>query len=370
MLTIETLVIGAGVVGLATARELVRQGYQVAILEQQPQLGGGISSRSSEVIHAGLYYPTNSLKARTCLRGNALLYQYCKRRQIPHRRCGKLVFASAMQQDDIDALYANAVHNGVDNIQRLSQRWLNTNEPWLSANSGLLSANSGIIDSAQLMNSLSQEATQQGALLCLNHKVIKIDTADNHFQLVIDGPSGRFDLSCRQLVNAAGLNGVSLANAIGTPSPKDTQPYRLGLAKGNYFSLLSQSPTSRLIYPLPESHGLGIHLTLDLAGRARFGPDVEWIKCAEPPNFNVSTQRKSRFESAIRRYWPNLPAAALAPDYAGIRPKLYQGNTQHTDFLIETSEQHGMKGLVNLLGIESPGLTAALALAEEVVDAL
>ena len=358
--SIDTAIIGAGVIGLAIARALAPS-RSVVLLEQESHFGEHLSSRNSEVIHAGLYYPPDSLKARLCLRGNALLYRYCQEQKIPYQQCGKLIVANAEQQDALENLHRNALDSGATGLHRCSQQWLHQQEPWLHASEALLSKHSGILDSHGLMVRLAEQAQAHHALLCYRHRVRRIDCQHDHFLLHVDSDDGPFELQCRQLINAAGLHAVPLLKRC-AGFPEERIPEQR-LAKGNYFSLSGRSPTRRLIYPLPEADGLGIHLTVDMAGNARFGPDVEWI---EHKDYQVNAARLPHFEDAIRRYWPDLNPDRLSPAYAGIRPKLFTGGKPYRDFLIQGEREHGIKGMINLLGIESPGLTAALAIAEEV----
>ncbi|WP_101676192.1 NAD(P)/FAD-dependent oxidoreductase [Alloalcanivorax mobilis] len=360
---VDTVVIGAGVVGLAVARSMARAGGDVVVLEAEARFGEHLSSRNSEVIHGGLYYPPGSLKADTCLRGNALLYQYCAARGIAHRRCGKLVVAGPGQQPQLQALYDNALAAGARDLSFKSAAWLGREEPWLSGAQALHSTHSGIVDSHALMASLARDAEDAGAVLCLRHRVSAIGCESHRFTLRVTHAEGEFDLRAQTLINAAGLAAVPLVKRM-QGFPRRYCPEQR-FAKGNYFRLAGASPSRRLIYPLPEAHGLGVHLTVDLAGKARFGPDVQWV---ETPDYQVDEQRQGAFETAIRRYWPALPAAKLHPDYAGVRPKLIIDDQPHTDFLIQDSRHHGVAGLINLLGIESPGLTAALALAERITE--
>ncbi|MGJ3257228.1 MAG: NAD(P)/FAD-dependent oxidoreductase [Alcanivorax sp.] len=358
--TTDTVIIGAGVIGLAIARELAAS-RSVVLLEQESRFGEHLSSRNSEVIHAGLYYPQDSLKARLCLRGNALLYQYCQEQQIPYQQCGKLIVANAGQQNTLEQLHHNALNSGATGLHRCSQQWLQQQEPWLQASEALLSEHSGILDSHALMSRLAQEAERNDALLCYRHRVRRIDCEPGDFLLQVESDDTAFELRCRHMINAAGLHAVPLLKRCnGFPAEKIPEQR---LARGNYFSLSGRSPTQRLIYPLPEADGLGIHLTVDLAGNARFGPDVEWIKHSD---YQVNSARLPQFEEAIQRYWPSLNPDRLSPAYAGIRPKLFMGGEPYRDFLIQGEKEHGITGMTNLLGIESPGLTAALAIAEDI----
>lgn len=355
------VVIGAGVIGLAVARRLARAGQAVVVLEAEDHIGEHLSSRNSEVIHGGLYYPPGSLKAETCLRGKALLYEYCAARGIAHRRCGKWVVAGNGQAQALDDLYANARAAGADGLSLISRQRLRREAPWLRAEQALESATSGIIDSHGLMASLAAEAEEHGAVIALRHRVAHIDCRPGCFTLTVTGPDQRFRLRAARLINAAGLGAVPLAGLM-DGLPEDQRP-RQRFAKGHYLKLRGKPPAERLIYPLPDADGLGVHLTLDLAGGARFGPDVEWVT---RPDYRVDETRRESFEQAVRRYWPSLPPGALQPDYAGVRPKLWLHGAPYRDFLIQDRREHGIEGLVNLLGIESPGLTAALALAEKV----
>lgn len=357
---VDSVVIGAGVVGLAAARALALNGRSVVLLESEDHIGEHLSSRNSEVIHGGLYYPPDSLKARTCVRGNALLYEYCATHAVGYQRCGKLVVAQSHQLEALGQLHDNARASGATGLSPISSERLAHEEPWLRAAGALHSAHSGIVDSHALMASLARDAEEHGALLCLRHQVETIQCAPGRFDLQVRAGETRFALRSERLINAAGLGAVSLVQRM-ADFPNALRPQQ-AYAKGNYFSLRGKSPARRLIYPLPEAHGLGVHLTVDLQGRARFGPDVEWLN--GKPDYRVNEGRRGAFEQAVRHYWPRLPDHALQPDYAGVRPKLRLNGEPYTDFLIQSADDHGINGLVNMLGIESPGLTAALALAE------
>ncbi|EKF75059.1 dehydrogenase [Alcanivorax hongdengensis A-11-3] len=363
---IDTLIIGAGVTGLALARQLAPS-RSVAVLEQEARPGEHLSSRNSEVIHAGLYYPPDSLKAALCLRGKALLYEYCHRHHLPHRRCGKLVVAGAGQQHQLQALHDNARRSGAQGLHLKGAAWLTRHEPWLQARSALLSEETGIVDSHALLQQLASDAQSHGAILACHHRVIQLEAHRGRFLLHVESDEGTFEMESRQLINAAGLGAVPLLQrCIGFPPERLP---RQQLARGSYFALQGRSPTQRLVYPLPEADGLGIHLTVDLAGQARFGPDVEWLD-GEHWDYRVNPQRQALFVEAIQRYWPALEGQRLTPAYAGIRPKLVVDEQPFRDFLIQDASSHGLTGMVNLLGIESPGLTAALALAERVAGQL
>lgn len=364
---IEAVVIGAGVIGLACARALAQRGLETVILERQESFGREISARSSEVIHAGLYYPAGSLKARLCVEGRKQLYAYCAMRGINHRRCGKLLVATdERQKGQLAALHRQALANGVDDLQILDGAQTGALEPGLSCDSALLSPSTGIIDSHGLMLALLADAESCGATLVCRTPLIGGRIDDDGIQLETGG-TDRLLCKAPVVINAAGLQARAVAALLaGFPAGCLPETFQ---AKGHYFSLQGSAPFSRLVYPLPEAGGLGIHLTLDLAGQARFGPDVEWLEHEEdPPDYRVDPQRAAHFYAGIRRYWPNLPDGALSPAYTGIRPKICQAGATAADFLIQGSTTHGVPGLVNLFGIESPGLTACLGIAEHVAS--
>ncbi|KQW43371.1 MULTISPECIES: NAD(P)/FAD-dependent oxidoreductase [unclassified Roseateles] len=357
---VEVAVIGAGVVGLAIARELALRGREVVVIEAGSAIGTGISSRNSEVIHAGLYYPAGSLKAQLCVRGKALLYDYCAARGIAHRRCGKLVVAT--RDEDLPRLAqlaASGAANGVDDLRLLSRAETLALEPALRAAGALLSPSSGIVDSHGLMTALLGDAEAAGAVLALASPVTGGAREGGGWQLRVGAD---FELAARCVVNAAGLFAAQVATSLGTPAPP------LRFARGHYFSLAGRAPFTRLIYPLPVDGGLGVHLTLDLGGQARFGPDVQWLPDADPAalDYAVDPALGPAFEAEVRGYWPALPAGGLQPAYSGIRPKLSGPGEVTVDFRIDCATP----GLVNLFGIESPGLTASLALAEAVAARL
>ena len=362
---VEAVVIGAGVVGLAVARKLSSLGYEVVVLEAADAIGTVTSARNSEVIHAGLYYPAGSLMARLCVEGRAALYDFCETRHVPHKRCGKLVVATnAAESDTLDAIASHAAGNGVGDLRRLSGSDARGLEPALACEAALLSPSTGIIDSHAYMLALLGEAESHGAAVALNAPVLSIRTAEDGFVVEAGGESP-MDLGCRLLVDAAGLAAPDLACAM-AGYPSDLAP-RSYFAKGSYFTISGKAPFSRLIYPVPVAGGLGIHLTLDLAGMARFGPDVEWV---EEIDYRVDPSRASLFAEAIARYWPAVRAEYLQPAYSGIRPKIVPPAVAKQDFLIQGPETHGVPGLVHLFGIESPGLTASLAIAGEVAARL
>jgi len=357
---VDAVVVGAGVVGLACARALALAGREVLVLEQASGIGMGVSSRSSEVIHAGLYYPTGMLKTRLCVRGKALLYEYCVARGVPHRRCGKLIVATADGQDaQLAALAARASANGVDDLRPLTRAEALAIEPELHCTSALLSPSSGIIDTHALMLAYQGDLEAAGGAVVTRTQVGGARIVDGGIEVyTADGTA----LLAQQLINATGLGAQALARATeGFPAGRVPPLY---MAKGNYFALAGRAPFTRLVYPVPEAAGLGVHLTLDLGGQARFGPDVQWI---EHEDYAVNTASLERFYGEIRRYWPQLADGVLEPAYAGIRPKIQApGDTAAADFRIEGPAQHGVPGVVQLFGIESPGITASLAIGEYV----
>ncbi|MGH8148588.1 MAG: NAD(P)/FAD-dependent oxidoreductase [Steroidobacteraceae bacterium] len=354
----EVAVIGGGVVGLAIARALARAGREVLVLEAARVCGSGASSRNSEVIHAGLYYAPGSLKARLCVEGRLRLYELCARRGIPHRRCGKLVVAgSAAQLPALETIAATARSNGVE-LQALDGPAAASLEPQLACHAALYSPHTGILDSHAYLLALRGEAEDAGAICACSSAVSHLALDGGGVTIAVNGspPS----LQAALIVNAAGLDAPALARAA-EGFPQEHIP-RSFLAKGSYFALAGRTPFSRLVYPVPEPGGLGIHLTLDLAGRARFGPDVQWL---EARDYAVDPHRAERFYPAIRRYWPALPDGSLHPAYAGIRAKIAGPGEPAADFRIDGPDVHGAP-IVNLFGIESPGLTASLAIAEHV----
>jgi len=362
---LDFLVIGAGVIGLAIARRLARAGNEVIIVDAGSIIGGETSSRNSEVIHAGIYYPTGSLKAQLCVSGRRALYRYCAQRGVPHRQCGKLLVATDdKQRPALQALSEKALANGVEDLQVLSVGAARSMEPALNCVAALLSPSTGIVDSHQLMLSYLGDAENAGAVLSLRTPVIRGIRKDDHWQIGLGGDEPD-DVRVRVVINAAGLAASTVAQALGlSPDRVPTTHY----AKGSYFTLQGgKPPFSRLVYPMPEPGGLGVHVTLDLAGRIRFGPDVEWV---DKIDYTVDPARAERFYPAIRRYYPELADNALVPAYSGIRPKLSRDPRVDSDFLIETEVDHGAPGLVCLYGIESPGLTASLALAERIAAGL
>ncbi len=360
---LDAVVVGAGVVGLAVARALAMAGREVVILEAEDAIGTHTSSRNSEVIHAGIYYPKDSLKARSCVAGKALLYEYCAAHGVPHRRCGKLIVASDENQiPELRSIQEKARSNGVTDVVALSRSQALAMEPELHCVGALHSPSTGIIDSHALMLAYLGDAEDRGAMLALKSPLRRAAAVKDGFELHVENSDPIF---ASVLVNSAGLRAPTIAKTI-EGYPETLAPREL-YAKGNYYSLARRSPFTRLIYPVPEPGGLGVHVTLDLAGQARFGPDVEWI---ERIAYDVDPRRAERFYAAIRRYWPGLPDGALLPGYAGIRPKTAGPGEPAPDFAIQGPSAHGLAGLVNLFGIESPGLTSSLALADLVVKEL
>jgi L-2-hydroxyglutarate oxidase LhgO len=360
---VACVVVGAGVVGLALARRLARDGREVLILEAEDRFGTGSSSRNSEVIHSGIYYAKDSLKARLCVAGNRALYAYCRERAVEHRRCGKLIVAAdASQLGALRELQAKGLANGVEELRWLEGPEARALEPELRCEAALLSPGTGIVDSHGLMKALLTDAEDAGATLVLRSPVTGGAALDGGVRLDVGGPEPMTILA-RQVYNCAGLGAVALARAIQGLDPRSVPAFHL--AKGSYFGLAQRAPFTRLVYPVPEAAGLGTHFTLDLGGQARFGPDVEWVDALD---YDVDPARCLGFYEAVRRYWPGLPDGALQPAYAGIRPKLQGPGEPARDFLVQGPEDHGVPGLVNLLGIESPGLTACLAIADGVAE--
>ena len=362
---VDAVVVGAGVIGLAVGRALAARGLETLVLEATGGIGNGISSRNSEVIHAGLYDAPSSLKARLCVAGREGLYAYCESHGVPHRRCGKLVVATtSAHADALQNIARRAEANGVTGLRWLSGAEAIALEPALHCEAALLSPVTGIIDSHALMLAYLGDLERDGGALALRSPLDAAQVVADGFVLQVGGDAPS-ELATGILVNAAGLDAPALARRIEGLAPAAVPTPRF--AKGNYFSLTGRTPFTRLIYPVPEPAGLGVHLTLDLAGQARFGPDVEWLATAstERIGYAVDPSRGDRFYAAIRRYWPALPDGALAPAYSGVRPKLSGPGDPAADFMLQGPAQHGVAGLMNLFGIESPGLTASLTIAEE-----
>jgi L-2-hydroxyglutarate oxidase LhgO len=363
MQTVDAVVIGAGVVGLAAARALALRGLDTLILEAHAGIGAETSSRNSEVVHAGLYYPAGSLKARLCVEGREMLYRFCERHGIEHRQCGKLIVAvSESQTAELLRLQDAARSNDVP-VTLLDRNQASSLEPAIACMGALHSPTTGIVDARSLMLALLGEAQSHGASLASNSRVSSLVPAGDRILIGVNGEAPV--VQTRRLVNCAGLHATRVAHLLrGFPAAWIPTPY---FAKGTYFSLAVRSPFRRLVYPVPEPGGLGVHLTLDLAGRSRFGPDVEWVSS---PSYDVDPSRAERFYPAIRRYWPAIPPGSLQPAYAGVRPKIAGPGDPPADFRIDGPAQHGVAGVVNLFGIESPGLTACLAIARQVARQL
>jgi L-2-hydroxyglutarate oxidase LhgO len=359
MIKVDAVVVGAGVIGLAIARALALRDCEVLLIEKEGVIGSATSSRNSEVIHAGLYYQAGSLKAELCVSGRQMLYDYCEERWLPYRRCGKLVVAADTREDDyLVRLQQRAKENGVEGLELISAARLKSLETQLQGTSALLSPNSGIIDSHALMLSYQADAEAAGCMFAMRTRVLEGTLSGRTIQLRTGGREPA-DLEADLVINSAGLDAWELSSRMGLHHR--TIPPRY-LAKGNYFSMTgARAPFRHLIYPVPESGGLGIHLTLDLAGQARFGPDVEWV---DELNYNVDPGRAHSFYAAIRRYWPELREGSLMPAYSGIRPKTKGPGEGPTDFVIHGPRETGHPGYIALYGIESPGLTASLAIGD------
>jgi len=353
---VDAVVIGAGVVGLAVARALALQGREVWLLEAENAIGTGTSSRNSEVIHAGIYYPQGSLKARLCVDGKNQLYAYAAERGIGHSRCGKLIVAThPAQVAQLQAIIAKAAANGVPDLVMLTREEAQALEPELQCVAAVLSPSTGIVDSHAFMLALQGDFENAGGLVALNSPVASANCGVDLISVVTQDGT---ELQTSLLINAAGLHAQSLARLFTGLAAAHVPPSHY--AKGNYFTLAGRSPFDRLIYPVPEAAGLGVHLTLDLGGQAKFGPDVEWVN--SPDDLVVDAARGEAFYAEVRKYWPGLKEGALTAGYAGIRPKIQGPKEAAQDFLIQGQSEHDIKGLINLFGIESPGLTSALAL--------
>jgi L-2-hydroxyglutarate oxidase LhgO len=365
---VDGVVIGAGVVGLAVARALALSSAwrrrELVLLEAAGAIGTGTSSRNSEVVHAGIYYPLGSLKAKWCVEGRQQLYAYCAQRGVAHQRCGKLIVATDESQvPQLQAIAAKAAANGVDDLRLLSRQEAQAMEPALRCAAALHSPQTGIVDSHAFMLSLLGDFEHAGGTLALHSPLASARWTGHAWALHMQDGSL---LETAVLINAAGLHAPALASRFeGLGAAHVPQAF---YAKGNYFTLAGRSPFSRLIYPVPEAAGLGVHLTLDLGGQAKFGPDVEWVD--SPEDLQVDARRSEGFYAEVRKYWPGLPDGALLPAYAGIRPKISGPHEAASDFVLQGPEQHGLPGLVNLFGIESPGLTSSLALGEAVARLL
>ena len=363
---VDCVVIGAGVVGLAVAREMALQGRDTILLEREGSFGTISSARNSEVIHAGIYYPKDSLKAKLCVEGNRLLYEYCRTHQVGTQPYGKLIVADESQMNDLQAILYKAQNNGVPGIKMISGDEAKVLEPKLQCSAAILSESTGIVDSHAFMLSLLGGFEDAGGMIAYHSPLLSAKpiapSAEGGFELDIGGPDG-MKIKTKILINCAGMSAPAIAKKIeGLNQDQIPKAY---FAKGNYFSLSGKSPFSHLIYPIPEPGGLGVHLTLDMAGQAKFGPDVEWldIENEEQINYTVDTKRGEGFYAAVRKYWPELKDNSLQPDYSGVRAKIVPPNTPAGDFCFNTPQDHGLQGLYNLYGFESPGLTSSIAIA-------
>ena len=364
--SIDAVVIGAGVVGLATARRLALAGLDTLVVEAADAIGTGTSSRNSEVIHAALYYPSGSIKATACLRGKELLYRYCADRGVTTVNCGKLMVATAEDQlPKLQAIWDQAHANGVAGLSWKTADEVRAMEPAVTCVKAFFSATTGIVDSHGFMLALQGDLENAGGMIAFETPIVSAAVTPEGIVLRTGGADAA-EITARIVVNAAGHFAPKFLNAL-AGFPQEHAP-RQWYAKGNYFSLVGRQPFSRLVYPMPDGAGLGVHATVDLQGRCRFGPDVEWVD--SDTDLVVDPTRSESFYAAIRAYWPDLPDGALQPDYSGIRPKLHGPGTPMPDFRVDGPEVHGVQNLVNLLGIESPGLTASLALADLVAARL
>ena len=363
----DTVIIGAGVVGLAIAREIGRKGHEVIILEKHFRAGEETSSRNSGVIHSGIYYPTGSKKAILCVEGNNLLYEYAQKRNIAHRNTGKIVVATTAEEiNRLELLFQRGTDNNVKGLKLLTKNDVVKLQAEIRAEQALYCPSSGIIDAAELVQSLEAELQEQGIITAFNSTVEQIEVKSSSGFTVKVSTEESFSIEAEKVINSAGLNAVHLASKIkGIPEGVIPKAY---FAKGHYFQLSGKHPfNDYLVYPLNDRDGLGVHVSVDISGKARFGPDVTWVKELE---YSFNESLKDKFVEAIQSYWPALNPDKLLPDYTGIRPKIYGPEDEPADFLIQTSKEHQVEGLVNLLGIESPGLTCSFSIAREVVKAL
>jgi L-2-hydroxyglutarate oxidase LhgO len=364
---VEAVVIGAGVVGLAVARELAMAGIEVILVEAADMIGTGTSSRNSEVIHAGIYYPRGSVKALTCVAGKHMLYDYCEAKGVPHRRSGKLIVATSdVQNSTLSDIRAKAAANGVDDLTWLTADEVRAMEPEVACTAALLSPSTGIIDSHSLMLAYQGDAEDHGAFLAFNAPLERGRITAGGIELEIGGAEP-MALKAAMVVNAAGLSAPEIARKLEGLDESVLPRRPVHHAKGNYYTLSGARPFRHLVYPVPEEGGLGIHVTIDLGGQVKFGPDVEWV---ETLSYDVDPRRADVFYEAIRSYYPGLKDGAIEPGYAGIRPKVTDKGEPAGDFVIQGPADHGVPGLVNLLGIESPGLTASMAIARRVLEGI
>lgn len=362
---IQTVVIGAGVVGLACARNLAMAGHDVIVLEAASMIGTETSSRNSEVIHAGIYYPTGSDKARLCVEGKHALYAYCESHGVPVNKCGKLIVATADDQTDrLEAIVKKAAENGVDDLTPLTSHEARALEPAVRCVAAIHSPSTGIVDSHSLMLAYQGDAEDHGAMLAFNAPVERAEIMGDGISIIVGGDAP-MRLKAKNVVNSAGLHAQALARRFAGLDQSTIPPSFY--CKGSYFTVTGKNPFSRLIYPMPQQAGLGVHVTLDIGGQLRFGPDTEWV---DEIDYEVDPLRADVFYEAVRTYWPDLPDGALEPGYSGIRPKIEKPGGAGLDFMIQGPEKTGAPGLVNLFGIESPGLTSSLAIGAEVASLL
>jgi L-2-hydroxyglutarate oxidase LhgO len=368
--SVDVLVVGAGVIGLAIAREFAMAGKEVVILEAERHYGTGTSSRNSGVIHAGIYYPTDSKKAQWCVRGRHLLYEYARARHIDHKPIGKVIVARQAEATRLEALYATGRSNGIDDLELISGQEAQRLEPALGCDLAMYSPSTGIIDAHALMHALLADAQAHGAVIAVESRFQSAQHVGGRWHCEVLGET----ITSEILINSAGLDAIAVARRIVGIRPELIP--EMFFAKGNYARLMGRCPFTRLIYPVPVPGGLGTHLTIDLGGQASFGPDVEWVPSPTPEqagkglvghfSYQVDESRLTRFEADVRTWWPGLPDCALAPGYAGVRPKLVGPNQPAADYLVQGPREHGLEGLVNLMGMESPGLTSCLAIAQAV----
>ena len=369
---IETIVVGAGAIGLAAARALVQAGHEVMVLEQHALIGSETSSRNSEVIHAGIYYPQGSVRARMCVAGKHQLYRFAEENGVPYKRIGKLLVATdEAQNGKLEDIRQTAARNGVDDLVHVSIEDAKAMEPALFCTGALHSPSTGIIDSHAFMSALEGHIEAGGGQVVLNTIINAIAHTNDLFCLDTVSSGEAMAITCRHLVMAAGLNGTRLGRTLHGSGASNGTGYRVPEtypAKGHYFSYSGRAPFSRLIYPIPDGAWLGIHLSLDMAGQAKFGPDLEWIDTVDYAFDDPDGERQKTFTREVRRYWPGLADDALQADYTGIRPKLYQKGEPAADFTIHGPRDHGIANLIGLYGIESPGLTSSLAIADHVAE--
>lgn len=366
-LRVDTVIVGAGIVGLAIAREIAKRETEVIILEQHSRAGEETSSRNSGVIHSGIYYPTGSNKALLCVQGNKLLYEYAEQRGINHRNTGKIVVANSKEQiKQLEALYTKGEDNGVEGLELLSRQSIAEYNSEIVSEMGLFCPSSGIIDTAELVQALEAELQEYDVLTSFNSKVEYIEyLGPSHFRITVQSKE-RYSFEANNIINASGLGAVELANKV--EALDQSLIPKAYLAKGHYFQLSGKNPFGDcLIYPLNNKDSLGVHVSIDFSGKARFGPDLTWV---DKKDYSFDNSLKEKFVEAIHSYWPSLDPDKLIPDYTGIRPKIYGPKEEPADFIIQSSSDHGIDGLVNLFGIESPGLTSSFAIAKAVVQKL